>query len=1025
MLRTDQRRAGSGPGGGTGHARHCHAVRVRLGTHADAAALGQRLGALAPGVRLWREGVTDPVDGVRARGPVERELLRPVGPAPGLRAVLLEYGHGAADLVLVAHRDRYGRRALRALAHALTTTGDLPGTGGAGAGDVDTDCVGAGGLGAGAPGAGDPRAGVAGAGGPGAGYSGDLSAAGAGEGGSGGAGTVGAGGGGSGGSGAAGARGGGSGAGGAGDGGSGCVRVDASPSWGLGEAGFGDGWVEQRLELPGDAAADPAGWLAALAVLLARYEPDEAPAVAVTGVDGADDTTVLRPEPASWADEFGDLGAVTDWFRRRLAGGAQDEDAAVTAGLVLDLDDDGPDGALASLPFLEPPFPLTVTVSRGGSGGPLTLCCHHLPDAVRPAVAVQFLRHLVEVHRQVTAMPWLPTAAVELFDKEERLRLAALGRPSGTLDSTPRRIDAVFAARAAERPTAVALSDGDGDRVTYGELERWSNRLAHGLRASGVRDGDLVGVCLERSAELVAVLLGILKAGAVYVPLDPAYPAERLAYTAEDSGLRVLVAAHDAPFPAGGRPAAVVTPARLDGLGAHGAASAPPSAGTPQDPAYVIYTSGSTGRPKGVLVPHANVVALLDATRAGFALGAADVWTFFHSVAFDFSVWEIWGCLMTGGHLVVVPYWVSRSPEQFRALLRETGATVLSQTPSAFAQLMEADRAHPANLAVRLVVFGGEPLDTRPLLPWFDRYPEERCRLVNMFGITETTVHVTAQDVTRREALRGSRSVGTALPGWYLYVLDAARRPVPPGVAGEIHVGGAGVALGYLGRPELTAERFVADPFTGRRMYRTGDRGRLLPDGRLEHLGRIDNQVKLRGFRIELDEIRSVLAECPGVAAAAVVLRQEDPADAATGRLDGYVVLADGEGGSVTAVREHAARILPGYMMPSTVTALSSLPMTANGKVDVGALPLPAAPAPGPRAAERTGDDLVDQLIELWGELFGVAVSASDDFFRLGGNSLLAVRMAAAMRARSLPALHPRTLYLNPTLGALAEALRT
>jgi acyl-coenzyme A synthetase/AMP-(fatty) acid ligase len=400
------------------------------------------------------------------------------------------------------------------------------------------------------------------------------------------------------------------------------------------------------------------------------------------------------------------------------------------------------------------------------------------------------------------------------------------------------------------------------------------------------------------------------------------------------------------------------------------------------------------------------------------------VWTFFHSAAFDFSVWEIWGCLLTGGHLVVVPYEVSRSPEQFHDLLAERGVTVLNQTPSSFTQLVAVDRVAERDLAVRLVIFGGEPLDGRAVLPWLDRRPESRCRLVNMYGITETTVHVTAADVTRSTALAGSRSVGRPLPGWAVRVLDEKLRPVPPGVPGEIYVGGAGVAIGYLNRPDLTAERFRTDPASGDRWYRSGDRGRLLPDGTLEHLGRLDDQVKLRGFRIELDEIRGVLAECPGVAAAAVVVRRSDPADPATARVDAYVVA---EAGATPAVGEHAARMLPRYMCPATVTFLAGLPMTPNGKVDRAALPEPVRPGTDRAAASApVGEDrLAGDLVDVWQQVFGCPVDVSDNFFELGGNSLLAVRMAALMRTRALPRLHPRTLYLHPTVRGLADALRS
>jgi amino acid adenylation domain-containing protein len=537
-----------------------------------------------------------------------------------------------------------------------------------------------------------------------------------------------------------------------------------------------------------------------------------------------------------------------------------------------------------------------------------------------------------------------------------------------------------------------------------------------------------VGLCLSRSLDLVVTMLAVLKADAVYVPMDPAHPADRLAYTADDAGLRLVVTDVGA-FPA--TSARTVRPGEVAAAGA-GGTLAPPCRG-PAEAAYVIYTSGSTGRPKGVVVPHRNVVALIAATQEDFGLGPDDTWTLFHSSAFDFSVWEIWGPLLTGGRLVVVPYWVSRSPGEFRDLLVQERVSVLNQTPSAFAQLIEADRNHSTPLSLRLVVFGGEPLDTRVLRTWFDRYPESACRLVNMFGITETTVHVTAQTVTRREVLAGSRSVGPALPGWYLYVLDERGRPVPFGAPGEIHVGGAGVALEYLNRPALTAERFLSDPFRGGRIYRSGDRGRLRPDGRLEHLGRLDSQVKIRGFRIELDEIRNVLLDDPAVTAAAVLVAGEGAQDAAAARIDAYVVL---DGDDTAAVRGRAATLLPEYMLPATVTALPALPLTANGKLDTRRLPAPAAPrrTPGPAAADQDlpaahrrsrepSADLSSQLAEVWEAVLGVPVGPDDNFFSLGGNSLYAVRVAAAMSERRLPSLPMRELYLHPTVRRLAAAL--
>ncbi|UOZ02722.1 amino acid adenylation domain-containing protein [Amycolatopsis sp. WQ 127309] len=660
-----------------------------------------------------------------------------------------------------------------------------------------------------------------------------------------------------------------------------------------------------------------------------------------------------------------------------------------------------------------PLCPLTLVPHT--TAGQLTVTVHHRLADVDDASAERFATHLARVYAQVLASaPERDPRDLDLVDDVEAAALAALGRPSREPDWHPERIERVFARRVAERPAATAVSC-EAESLTYEQLDDRSTRLAAGLVAHGVRPGDRVGVCLDRGLDLVATLLAVLKADAVYVPMDPAHPRDRLAYTVADADLRLVVAA-TAELPASD--VEWVSPAALS----LGTGELPAPARSADDAAYVIYTSGSTGRPKGVVVPHRNVPALLAATTGDFGLGPDDVWTLFHSSAFDFSVWEIWGALLTGGHLVVVPYWVSRSPAEFRALLVSRRVTVLSQTPSAFAQLMAADRAPLAPLPLRLVVFGGEALDPAPLRGWFDRYPENRCRLVNMFGITETTVHVTAQTITRREALSGSRSVGPALPGWHLYVLDERGRPLPIGVPGEIHVGGAGVAMGYLGRPALTAARFLPDPFTGGRMYRSGDRGRLLPDGRLEHLGRLDDQVKIRGFRIEPGEVRGVLRQCPGVHDAAVVVGGRDAGDTAALRLDAYVVT---DGTTTTAIRRWAAKLLPEHMLPATITVLPQLPLTTNGKFDTAAVPAPEFAHNSTSDRPDNADDDVDPvMLKIWAEVLGKPVEPDDDFFSLGGNSLYAVRLDAAMQQQGLPALPLRELYLNPTIRKLTHALK-
>jgi amino acid adenylation domain-containing protein len=596
--------------------------------------------------------------------------------------------------------------------------------------------------------------------------------------------------------------------------------------------------------------------------------------------------------------------------------------------------------------------------------------------------------------------------AVERFTEAEHRAILALGRSPRTTESTEDCVHELVRKAMLARPDAIALIDGEAT-VSYGELVERANRMAHSLRSVGVQTGERVGVCLNRSADLVVVLLAVLSAGATYVPMDPGYPAERLRLLAEDAGLAIIVA--EQSFES----ARTVSPAELAKLAADAPAEPPRTGVTPDDPAYVIYTSGSTGKPKGVVIPHRNVARLLSATSTELRFGPEDTWTWFHSVAFDFSVWEIWGCLATGGKLVVVPRWVSRSPEDFHALLVTNKVTVLNQTPSAFTQLLDVDRD---GLAIRLVVFGGEPLDARMLTRWFDRHPETDCRLVNMFGITETTVHVTWHTVTRADALRAGKSVGRPIPGWSVRVVDEHRRLLPPGEVGEIAVGGDGLALHYLDQPDLTAAKFVTGH--GDRLYLSGDKGRMLPDGQLEHLGRIDNQIQLRGHRIEPDEIRAVLLADEAVVTAVVVHTQDDPDDTATARLDAYVVLSEGD---ADGVRQRISRKLPDYMVPSSVTALRALPLTENGKLDVSRLPSPAA-------AERIVLDnapdasTLDTVLGVWRAVFRGEVDPADNFFTLGGNSLLAVRIARALRDHGHQ-VDAQAMYRCPSPAELATAL--
>ncbi|WP_134393221.1 non-ribosomal peptide synthetase, partial [Pseudomonas aeruginosa] len=517
--------------------------------------------------------------------------------------------------------------------------------------------------------------------------------------------------------------------------------------------------------------------------------------------------------------------------------------------------------------------------------------------------------------------------------------------------------------------------------------------------------------------------LAILKAGGAYVPLDPRYPSDRLGYMIEDSGIRLLLTQRAARerLPLGEGLPCLLLDAEHEWAGYP--ESDPQSAVGVDNLAYVIYTSGSTGKPKGTLLPHGNVLRLFDATRHWFGFSADDAWSLFHSYAFDFSVWEIFGALLHGGRLVIVPHETSRSPEDFLRLLCRERVTVLNQTPSAFKQLMQVACAgqEVPPLALRHVVFGGEALEVQALRPWFERFGDRAPRLVNMYGITETTVHVTYRPLSLADLDGGAASpIGEPIPDLSWYLLDAGLNPVPRGCIGELYVGGAGLARGYLNRPELSCTRFVADPFstTGGRLYRTGDLARYRCDGVVEYVGRIDHQVKIRGFRIELGEIEARLLAQPGVAEA-VVLPHEGPG--AT-QLVGYVVTQAAPSDPAAlrdTLRQALKASLPEHMVPAHLLFLERLPLTANGKLDRRALPAPdASRLQQDYAAPRS--ELEQRLAAIWADVLKLGrVGLDDNFFELGGDSIISIQVVSRARQAGIR-LAPRDLFLHQTIRGLA-----
>ncbi|MFI6708999.1 non-ribosomal peptide synthase/polyketide synthase [Nonomuraea sp. NPDC050478] len=601
--------------------------------------------------------------------------------------------------------------------------------------------------------------------------------------------------------------------------------------------------------------------------------------------------------------------------------------------------------------------------------------------------------------------------------------------------------DAYAAARPEATATAVTWRDTS---LTHAELDEAATRLARTLVARGVGPESRVAVALPRSADLVVALLAVVKARGCYVPLDIDAPAARLRFIMDDAAPVCLltdpatlarlpeptvpvVLLNEPPPYGSGAGASLDGPAQyrshLDDPGENAAGSV-----AADSAAYVIYTSGSTGRPKGVAVTHRNVLSLFGAAGELFDFDASDVWTMFHSVAFDFSVWELWGALLHGGRLVVVDQEVARDPRRFLGLLERERVTVLNQTPSAFYPLIEAARGE---LALRYVIFGGEALDPGRLAPWRRRHPATA--LVNMYGITETCVHVTFHALTSDDT---ASVIGGPLPGLRVHVLDRHLRPVPPGAAGEVYVAGDQLARGYLDRPALTAARFVADPFTpGGRLYRSGDLARRTPGGDLVHLGRADRQVKIRGYRIELGEVESALLTIDGIADAAVVVREDRPGRR---RLVAYVVARQGARVDMKEAREHLARLLPSYAVPAAFVPLDALPLTVNGKLDRDALaaipltvPVPAGGSGDAAVAAASAEALVtaseEGPVELLRGLFAevlqlASAGGDDDFFHLGGDSIIAIQLVNLARRRGLR-LSPQDVFVHRTPAALAAAV--
>jgi len=653
------------------------------------------------------------------------------------------------------------------------------------------------------------------------------------------------------------------------------------------------------------------------------------------------------------------------------------------------------------VPVQSSKFDLTFDFNNTGEG--ILFSLEYNTDIFEQYRMEAMMEHCCELLLSVTENSAVPLLLLSYLTAAERSLLASTG--SQVAYPAEENIISLFEEQVALNPQATAVTYGNVS-LTYEQLNTGADELAARLLKVLDSEEALVPLLVVPSPELIIGILGILKAGAAYVPVDPAYPAERIDYILSDTGAKVMVA--DAagreklqdksalhvlePATAAGRTAPVKTAIHSKQL------------------AYMIYTSGSTGRPKGVLITHENVVRLLKTDQPLFDFHNGDVWTLFHSSSFDFSVWEIFGALLSGARLVIVPAAMARDTLAFSELLVQEGVTILNQTPGAFYLLQDQVITDGSPLQVRCVIFGGEALSPARLQPWKAQYPA--CRLVNMYGITETTVHVTYREILDADIAAGISNIGKPIPTLYCYILDQDQQLLPAGTAGELYVGGSGVARGYYRRPELSAARFINDPFNaGNRLYRSGDLARRLPDGNMEYLGRIDEQVKIRGYRIELGEINFALSKHPRVAQSAVITARD--------QLLAYVV-PEGDFDAEDARRFLQAK-LPAYMVPAFFITLPSLPLTANGKLNKKALPAPDNTVAAGVTYVPPAGPVQTVMAEVWETILHTSgIGIQHDFFTLGGDSLKAIRLLAAINKQLGTGFTVGQLYAHPTIEALS-----
>ncbi|BFM45316.1 hypothetical protein CFS9_39570 [Flavobacterium sp. CFS9] len=663
-------------------------------------------------------------------------------------------------------------------------------------------------------------------------------------------------------------------------------------------------------------------------------------------------------------------------------------------------------------------FDLTFSASENNNG--ISLVLNYCTALFDKATIESMLLHYQELLQSIVSSTKQPISTLSMLSQAEEHQLLNVFNNTEAAYPSDKTIVDLFTEQVKQTPTAIAVVYED-EKLTYKELDERSNQLAHYLREQGVKPDTLVGICLERSLEMLIGILGILKSGGAYVPIDPEYPTDRIAYMLKDAGIDLVLSSQTScnVINRGEDISVLCLDKDWDLISGYPTVELS-TVLTASNLAYVIYTSGSTGTPKGVLITHKNVVRLFKNESPLYDFGSGDVWTLFHSFCFDFSVWEMYGALLHGGRLVVVPKALTKDAVSFKELLIKEGVTVLNQTPGSFYVLQEEFLSKSSSHSLRYVIFGGEALNSTYLERWKRSYAD--CKLINMYGITETTVHVTYKEITETDTQSLISNIGTAIPTLGCYIVDAHLNLVPIGVEGELCISGAGVARGYLNREDLTNEKFIANPFSAdktSRLYRSGDLARWLPDGNIEYIGRKDDQVKIRGYRIELGEIENALSSLAGVNQCCVLAKEDT---AGNKRLVGYVVL---EGALNKEQLQNQLKLsLPQYMVPQLWVALDTMPLTGNGKLDKKALPDPDGSGLSSKEYVAPRNETETQLAEIWQNLLGVErAGIHDDFFELGGHSLLATRLVSMIRKDLKREVSIREVFEHTTISDLETHL--